>query len=147
MKKKVLFTGLILISIIIVIGIILIPTKTKLNLKSEKIVCIRIENYNKSIDITEPSEIEKIIGSLNTLSYKKKHPYKKYLDILTGKDNGFISENIYRISLFTEKREHYVYRDGWKRILLSMNGTELCIDSVDYRLTRKNTLNFRSYLK
>ena len=131
----------------IVIGVILIPQKKQLNLKTENIVCIRIENYNKSIDITEPSEIEKIIGLLNTLSFKKKHPYKKYLDILTGKDNGFTSENIYRISLFTEKREHYVYQDGWKRILLSMKGTEICIDSVDYLLTTKNTLNFRSYLE
>ena len=112
MKKHILLTGMVLISIIIIIGIILIPAKTKMNLQSENIVCIRIENYNKSVDITEPSEIEKIIGLLNTLSFKKKHPYKKYLDILTGKDKGFISENIYRISLFTEKREHYVYRDG-----------------------------------
>lgn len=147
MKKHILLTGMVLISIIIIIGIILIPAKTKMNLQSENIVCIRIENYNKSVDITEPSEIEKIIGLLNTLSFKKKHPYKKYLDILTGKDKGFISENISRISLFTEKREHYVYRDGWKRILLSMNGTELCINSVDYCLTRKNTLNFQGYLK
>lgn len=147
MKKHILLTGMVLISIIIIIGIILIPTKTKMNLQSENIVCIRIENYNKSIDIKEPSEIEKIIGLLNTLSFKKKHPYKKYLDILTGKDNGFTSENIYRISLFTEKREHYVYQDGWKRILLSMKGTEICIDSVDYLLTTKNTLNFRSYLE
>lgn len=145
--KNSLLTGVVLISIIIIIGIILIPTKTKMNLQSENIVCIRIENYNKSIDIKEPSEIEKIIGLLNTLSFKKKHPYKKYLDILTGKDNGFTSENIYRISLFTEKREHYVYQDGWKRILLSMKGTEICIDSVDYLLTTKNTLNFRSYLE
>lgn len=145
--KNSLLTGVVLISIIIIIGIILIPTKTKMNLQSENIVCIRIENYNKSIDITEPSEIEKIIGLLNTLSFKKKHPYKKYLDILTGKDNGFTSENIYRISLFTEKREHYVYQDGWKQILLSMKGTEICIDSVDYLLTTKNTLNFRSYLE
>lgn len=124
MRKKVLLIGIFIISILIVIGVILIPQKKQLNLKTENIVCIRIENYNKSIDITEPSEIEKIIGLLNTLSFKKKHPYKKYLDILTGKDNGFTSENIYRISLFTEKREHYVYQDGWKRILLSMNGTD-----------------------
>ncbi len=147
MRKKVLLIGIFIISILIVIGVILIPQKKQLNLKTENIVCIRIENYNKSIDITEPSEIEKIIGLLNTLSFKKKHPYKKYLDILTGKDNGFTSENIYRISLFTEKREHYVYQDGWKRILLSMKGTEICIDSVDYLLTTKNTLNFRSYLE
>lgn len=146
-EKKVLLIGIFIISILIVIGVILIPQKKQLNLKTENIVCIRIENYNKSIDITEPSEIEKIIGLLNTLSFKKKHPYKKYLDILTGKDNGFTSENIYRISLFTEKREHYVYQDGWKRILLSMKGTEICIDSVDYLLTTKNTLNFRSYLE
>lgn len=72
--KNSLLTGVVLISIIIIIGIILIPTKTKMNLQSENIVCIRIENYNKSIDITEPSEIEKIIGLLNTLSFKKKHP-------------------------------------------------------------------------
>ena len=123
-EKKVLLIGIFIISILIVIGVILIPQKKQLNLKTENIVCIRIENYNKSIDITEPSEIEKIIGLLNTLSFKKKHPYKKYLDILTGKDNGFTSENIYRISLFTEKREHYVYQDGWKRILLSMKGTD-----------------------
>ena len=147
MRKKVLLIGIFIISILIVIGVILIQKKKQLNLKTENIVCIRIENYNKSIDITEPSEIEKIIGLLNTLSFKKKHPYKKYLDILTGKDNGFTSENIYRISLFTEKREHYVYQDGWKRILLSMKGTEICIDSVDYLLTTKNTLNFRSYLE
>ncbi len=77
MKKHILLTGMVLISIIIIIGIILIPAKTKMNLQSENIVCIRIENYNKSVDITEPSEIEKIIGLLNTLSFKKKHPYKK----------------------------------------------------------------------
>lgn len=147
MRKKILFLSLFLITIIIIMGIILIPQKTQFNITTENIVCVRIENYNKSINITEQSEIEKIIGSLNTLSFKKKHPYKKYLDILTGKDNGYISENIYRISLFTEKREHYVFQDGWKRILLSMNGTEICIDSVDYLLTMKNTLNFRSYLK
>lgn len=147
MRKKILFLSLFLITIIIIMGIILIPQKTQFNITTENIVCVRIENYNKSINITEQSEIEKIIGSLNTLSFKKKHPYKKYLDILTGKDNGYISENIYRISLFTEKREHYVFQDGWKRILLSMNGTEICIDSVDYLLTTKNTLNFRSYLK
>ncbi len=41
MKKHILLTGMVLISIIIIIGIILIPAKTKMNLQSENIVCIR----------------------------------------------------------------------------------------------------------
>lgn len=151
MRKKIdLLILIIIFSAIIIGGFVTIPKKKNLHIDSNDIVCVQIRKSNKNVTITNRSEIEKIVDILNSIQYKKKHPYIKAINILTGKDNDdYISSNAFGIALFNEEQEHYFFKDGFQRITLSANnsGSTMKINSQGYELVNIDEVLYKDYFK
>ena len=150
MKKKRMFIFCIVVfSIILIAGIVAIPKKKNLHIDSNDIACIQIRRYNRYGNITNRNEIDIIVDILNSIQYKKKHPYIRVIDKITGKDNGYGDKKVFRIELFNEEQTNYFVKDGFQSIIVDVynSDSEMKINLEDYEILNIDEVVYEDYFK
>ena len=150
-KKRIFMLCLIVFFILLIAGIIAIPKKKKLQIDSNNIVCIQIKKSNKTVNIIKRDEIDKIVNILNSIQYKKKHPYIRVIDILTGKDKEPVNKNVFQIALFDEEQDYYFFKDGYQKIIIDRNinssYSAMRINSKDYEFLNMDEVVYKEYFR